>query len=94
MDLKDLGLNAQMLIAGFSGGIVHAFFFGERNWWAGIGSVVGGLFTSNYVGPWVSNAVSIPESLAGFVVGLTSLMVCQGIVGAVRGWKPKLNGGR
>lgn len=82
MTMEELGLNAQRLIAGFAGGVVHAFAFKQADPWAVVGSVVAGTFTANflgpaafhYIGPWVGDGGS------AFVVGLSAMAVCQEIV--------------
>ena len=73
MTMEELGLNAQRLIAGFAGGVVHAFAFKQAD-----------PFTANflgpaafhYIGPWVGDGGS------AFAVGLSAMAVCQGIVAA------------
>lgn len=87
--LTDVGINLKMAIAGFWGGVCHAFVFKQSDPWTAAGSIVVGLFTSNYLGPVAIHYVAdwVGELGGGFIVGLASMAVCQGIVAGVKGWK-------
>ena len=84
MDMSDLGLNSKILLSGFAGGIVHTFFFGEKNIWAISGTIIGGMLTANYVGEFTASIAHVPDTLGGFLVGLSAMIVCQGIMGMVK----------
>jgi predicted MFS family arabinose efflux permease len=86
MTLEELGLNAGRLIAGFCGGVVHAFVFRQTEPLAVVGSVLTGTLTANflgiaaghYIGTWFGDGGS------AFIVGLSAMAICQGIVAAIR----------
>lgn len=82
--LDDLGLDVKMMLAGFSGGVTHQFFFGKRDFYSSLGSMIGGLFTANYLAPSVAHYLGAPDAPIGFIVGLTALIFCQGVVSLVR----------
>lgn len=85
MNLDDLGLNAPRLIAGFAGGVVHAIVFKERNPGAVIGSVIAGTLTANFLSPLVAHYASfLGDGSCAFLVGLTAMAICQGLVSLVR----------
>jgi hypothetical protein len=91
--LEQLGLDSKLLVAGFSGGAVREFFYGQRSDWFGwVGSTIGGALTSNYVGPFAAHLSGLAEPLAGFVVGAGAVFVLQGILSAVKGWTAKQSG--
>lgn len=85
MTLEELGLNAKTLIAGFSGGVVHALVFKQREPLAVIGSVLTGTLTANFLAPVASHYVGdwLGDGGCGFVVGLTAMAICQGMVALV-----------
>lgn len=85
MTLEELGLNAQRLIAGFSGGVVHALVFKQREPLAVIGSVMVGMLTANFLAPVASHYVGdwLGNGGCAFIVGLTAMAICQGLVSLV-----------
>jgi hypothetical protein len=84
--LDDLGLNAGRLIAGFAGGLVHAFAFKQMEPWAQIGSVVVGTLTANFLGEAMAHVVPtwFGNGGAAFLTGLSAMAICQGLVAMVR----------
>ena len=96
-----LGIKLTHLMAGIAGGVVRAFLAGG-SWMAAISSVVIGSLTAGYLTtpvyagakawfPMLSNDVS-SEHAIGFLVGLTAMLICEGVLRAARGWakNPKL----
>jgi len=82
----DLGLNAGRLIAGFAGGVLHAFAFKQTSPMAQVSSVVGGTLTANFLGPAAAHFVPmwVGDGGTAFLVGLSAMAICQGIVAMVR----------
>lgn len=89
-----IGIKLTHLFAGIAGGTVRAFLSGE-GWLAAFSSVVVGSLTAGYLtGPVYLGAqryVSLPpdpssEHAIGFLVGLTAMLVCEGVLRWVRVW--------
>ncbi len=88
---ENFGFDAARLLAGFSGGVVHAFMFRQRDPYTVAGSIIAGTLTANYLsvpasvymGNWVG------EGGTAFILGLTAMIVCQGIITAAKVWKPR-----
>lgn len=85
--LAELGLNIQSVIAGFAGGVVHAFVFKQTGPWAVVGSVVVGALTANYLGEPASRQFGINIGASGFIVGLCAMAICQALVQAAKHYK-------
>lgn len=85
MNLDDFGLNAKNLIAGFSGGVVHALVFKQREPLAVIGSVLTGTLTANFLAPVIAHYIGdwLGAGGSAFIVGLTAMALCQGVVSLV-----------
>lgn len=85
MTLEEFGLNAQRLIAGFSGGVVHALVFKQRDAAAVIASVLTGTLTANFLSPIAARYVGtwLGDGGCAFIVGLTAMAICQGMVSLV-----------
>lgn len=92
-----VGIKLTHLIAGVAGGTVRAFLSGE-GFIAAFSSVVVGSLTAGYLtGPVYAAArsyVDLPpdpssEHAIGFLVGLTAMLICEGVLRAVRGWSKK-----
>lgn len=90
-----LGIKLTHLVAGIAGGIVRAFLAGG-DWTAAVASVVVGSLTAGYLTtpvyagakayfPSVGSDVST-EHAVGFLVGLTAMLICEGVLRAARGW--------
>lgn len=100
-----LGIKGTHLLAGVAGGTVRAFLAGG-GWLAAFSSVVIGSLTAGYLTapvfagvqawfPFVENDTS-SEHAIGFLVGLTAMLICEGVLRAARGWSknPKLPGAK
>ena len=85
--LASLGLQLQDLVAGFAGGVANAFVFKKANPWAIIGSIIVGGFAANYLGSIVAHALGTSAGTSAFIVGLTGMAICQGIVESSGSWK-------
>ena|SRR6266702_1050268 len=88
--LVTLGLKVKDLIAGFSGGIVYAFMSKRSGMWSIIGSVTIGALTSNYLGASVVKFTGLGEEVAGFIVGLCGMTICQKIIDKSKDWKAEV----
>ena len=85
MTLEDFGLNAKNLIAGFSGGVVHALVFRQTEPFGIVASVLTGTLTANFLSPVMSRYVGswLGEGGCAFLVGLTAMALCQGMVAVI-----------
>lgn len=87
MSLDDLGLHAQLLIAGFAGGVAHAFAFKQTQPVAQVGSVIMGTLTANYFGPAVATLPHVGDWLGtggcAFAVGISAMAIIQGIAAII-----------
>jgi hypothetical protein len=87
---QDWGLDTTRLIAGFAGGVAHAFAFKQTQPLAQVSSVVVGTLCANYLGGLMSDAVQhytgsvIGNPASGFLVGLTAMAIVQGFVSVVQ----------
>lgn len=90
-----LGIKLTHLLAGVAGGTVRAFLAGG-GWLAAVSSVVIGSLTAGYLTtpvyagmrayfPSMSKDIS-SEHAVGFLVGLTAMLICEGVLRAARGW--------
>ena len=86
MSLEDLGFSAARLLAGFCGGIVHAFVLRRSVPVEMVGSVVTGTLTANFLGPAAAHYTPgwLGEGGNAFLVGLCALVICQGIITLTR----------
>ena len=82
MTLEELGLHAKVLIAGFSGGVVYSLVVKHHRPISVVGSAVAGTLTANYLGPVAAHFGPdwFNDEGRGFVVGLTAMAICQGLV--------------
>ena len=90
-----LGIKLTHLFAGIAGGVVRAFLSGG-GWLAAVSSVVVGSLTAGYLTtpvyagakhyfPALGGDTS-SEHAIGFLVGLTAMLLCEGVLRAARGW--------
>lgn len=86
--LLELGIKIPDLIAGFAGGVVHAFVFQRQNPLEVIGSVVVGALTANYLGETAGRLIGASDGAAAFIVGLGGMAICQGLFQAAQRWRP------
>lgn len=96
-----IGIKLTHLLAGVAGGVVRAFLAGG-SWVAAISSVVVGSLTAGYLTTPVYSGAKAwfpplghdtsSEHAIGFLVGLTAMLICEGVLRAARGWSrnPKL----
>ena len=96
-----IGVKLTHLIAGIAGGMVRALLAGG-GWLAAMTSVVVGSLTAGYLTTPVYGAAKTwfpalghdisTEHAIGFLVGLTAMLICEGVLRAARGWSknPKL----
>jgi preprotein translocase subunit SecY len=86
--LLDLGIKVQDIVAGFAGGVVNAFVFKRSDPWSIVGSVIVGAFTANYLGEAASKYIGLGGGTSAFIVGLCGMAICQGLIEAVKKWRP------
>jgi hypothetical protein len=93
--LHDIGIRVPDLLAGLAGGVVNAFVFQRSSPWAIVGSVVVGALTANYLGEPAARMIGggISGGAAAFIVGLGGMALCQGLVEAIKRWRPVSPGG-
>lgn len=82
--LTQLGVNTQLILSGFAGGVVKAFYDRDRSPWIVVGKLVSGLLVANYLGPVAVKYTGFPEPPTGFIVGFGAMLVAQGIVDAIQ----------
>lgn len=91
-----LGIKLTHLLAGVAGGTVRAFLAGG-GWLAAVSSVVIGSLTAGYLTtpvygglksyfPSINSGDTSLEHAVGFLVGLTAMLICEGVLRTARGW--------
>lgn len=94
-EMAQLGLRANELIAGFSGGLVSALTMRNVTTAQAVASVLAGTLTANYLGEYAQRWLSLSSGAAAFLLGLVAMVVCQSIIEQARRWHPpKPPGGR
>lgn len=88
--LLNIGININNMIAGFAGGVVNAFVFKRVDPWSIVGSVVVGALTANYLTDAARSYMGTSAPATGFIVGLGGMAICQGLVEALKRWRPSL----
>lgn len=88
--LKSLGLNEGTATAGLLGGTVRGLII-QGGWVNGIISAIVGCITANYMAPGIAlsttfNPWTWSEGTIGFVVGMTAMLLCEGIIKYAREW--------
>jgi uncharacterized membrane protein YeaQ/YmgE (transglycosylase-associated protein family) len=86
--LESVGIRLPDIIAGFAGGVVNSFVFKRSDPLSIIGSMIVGAFTANYLSEAAAKYVGAGKGATAFIVGLCGMAICQGIVAAVRRWRP------
>lgn len=84
--LATVGIKVPDLAAGFGGGVINALWFQRGKPLDVVTSVVGGAITANFLTGTVSKISGLEPGAAGFLVGLTAMVICQGLFSKVRGW--------
>lgn len=90
--LETVGIRISDLVAGFGGGVVNAFFFQRTSPGTALASVIGGAITANFLTGMVVDITSqrLAPGVAGFVVGMTAMAICQGLRVVVDSWIKRL----
>jgi hypothetical protein len=71
-------INVQYLVAGFMGGIVHAFRLKKATPWEVIGYIVAGGLTANYFTPQLLRFMPhLPAGLTAFMIGYGGFRICR-----------------
>ena len=93
MTPDDVGLNTGRLVAGFAGGIVHALAFRDTTPIGLITSIITGTLTANYLGPAAVHYIGgwIGDGGSAFAVGLSAMLIIQGVDAAIRGRMKQLS---
>lgn len=87
--LTQIGIRVPDLVSGFGGGVVNALFFQRGKPVDVVASVVGGAITANYLAETVSKIAGTELGVSGFIVGVTAMAICQGILSVVKAWMSK-----
>jgi uncharacterized membrane protein YeaQ/YmgE (transglycosylase-associated protein family) len=86
MDFTKLGIEVADLIAGLCGGMVNALVFQKSSPWGALASVVVGALTAAYLAASMATQFNVRQGPAGFIVGLTAMAICQGLMNAAQKW--------
>lgn len=90
--LDQLGIRVPAMFAGLAGGLVGAYADGKAGLAAWIAYVVSGGLTANFLAEPAQKYIPlVSEGGAGFVVGLTALVIVRTIIGAAKKWHPPSN---
>lgn len=96
--LKSVGLNESTATAGLLGGTVRGLII-QGGWVNGIVSALVGAITANYMASSIAmsptfNVWNWNEGTIGFIVGMSAMLICEGILKCMRDWSqdPKLPG--
>lgn len=87
-ELQSLGITIKYLIAGFAGGVVSALLMRNVRPIEALSSVLGGTLAANYFTEHAVKTIGFGEGAAGFLIGLTAMILCQKIIEAARKWVP------
>lgn len=90
LDVLLFDINVQYLVAGFAGGIVHAFLVRKARPWEIIGYIVVGGLAANFFTPQMLKLLSqFPAGLLAFLVGMGGFRICRQADKFFAGtWKP------
>lgn len=76
-ELKELGVNVGLIVAGFAGSLLNVRRDGHENWFATIGSLLAGTLSANYLTPVVVDLAKIQspntQYATAFVLGFLGL---------------------
>ena len=70
-ELKELGVNVGLLVAGFAGALLNVRRDGHENWWATIGSLTAGTLSANYLTPVVVDFCKIQSPNTQYACAFT-----------------------
>lgn len=87
-----LGLNLQDMIAGFAGGVVNSFVLNKSKPMDVVASMICGALTANYLGEMASTYIGANRGAGTFIIGMSAMAVCQGIIEAARRGKSHFGG--
>ena len=95
-----VGIKLSSVLAGFAGGVVRALMLPRITPWQAFSSCIVGALTAGYLTPVAMHYLPFAgttgggEGAVGYAIGLTSMLICEGIIVAVRRWRsdPKLPG--
>lgn len=90
--LQSLGISLPDMAAGFSGGVANAFALRKVRPIEMVGSVLVGALTANYLSDAVRSMTGYESAAVAFVIGLTGMAICQGLIEASRNWHFKIPG--
>jgi hypothetical protein len=75
--LRDLGINIGLIVAGFAGSLMTVKKDGHKDWFTTVTSLMAGTLSANYLTPVVIDLLSIGNSntqyAAAFVLGFLGL---------------------
>lgn len=87
--LVELGIRLPDLLAGFCGGIVSALAMRQTTMPQIMTSVIVGGLTANFLGVPAATYVGFANTGApSFIVGLGGMAICQGLIEAIKKWRP------
>lgn len=92
--LKEIGINLQLSLAGFVGGTVNALAVRKATLAEILGIVITGMAAANYLGEVAVKYTGAPELATGFIVGLSGMVICRGIISAAQAIKFGKGNGR
>lgn len=88
-DLLAFGIRLNDVIAGFAGAVVSALLSRNVTAWQAVATVVIGTLTAAYFTEPAARWAGVSDGPAGFLVGLTAMIVCQTLIERARHWKPR-----
>jgi len=86
--LADMGITIKHLVAGFCGGVVSALLMRNVSTWQALSSVLIGTLTANFFTDHATRYLGIGDGAAGFLIGLTAMVICQKLIEATKRWSP------
>lgn len=94
-----LGIKASSVLAGLAGGLVRSLILPGLTVRQAIVSCIIGALTAGYLTPaaveyWPFEASQGIEGAFGYAIGLSAMLICEGVIRAARHWRddPKLPG--
>ena len=84
--LVQLGIKIPDIVSGIAGGMVNALLFQRTSPLGAVASVLAGGLTSNYMAEPLAKQLGMSIGPAGFIIGLTAMVICQGIMAGAQKW--------
>lgn len=84
--LASLGVKVPDLVSGIAGGMVNAILFQRTTPGAAVASVIAGGLTATYLAEPMAKQFSMSIGPSGFIIGLTAMIVCQGLMAGAHKW--------